>query len=238
MNPAYELEHVADHPGRTAVLVVRTPGFAPAAYLPLLRALAAEREDVWIVSFPPREQTSADIREALRLARSRLPSDLDIVAHGVGATIALMSWSDLRPREMYLLAPVLAVPSGPPADALSRGTFGPAIDPRVPFPWNGGSLQDIIGVHDLEVVSGPLAREVLGWRPAPVDLQSVDVPVWVGFSNGDDVATVEDSLTASRALPRRRIERFGLNRFDPRDYEHGELLTERVPIHALLRAMR
>lgn len=239
MAVAYQLDHAADQPGGTSVLVVRTPGFARAAYLPLVRALKADGADVWEIGFLPRQQTSRDYVEAIREVRRSLPDDLDVVAHGLGATLTLMAVSDLHPRRMFLLAPMLSVPHGPAVEALAKAPLGAAIDLRTPFPWRSGSLQHVVGLDlPLEVVSGPFAAEILAWRSAPIDLAGVDVPVWLGFSSGDDIATMEDSLPASRALPKRKIVRFGLNRFDASDFEHGDMLTSRAPIRTLVRAMR
>jgi hypothetical protein len=236
---AVELVHVTEHGGRDPVLVVRTPGFTVGAFEPLVRALVAEGLDVWEVGFPAREQTSADFVAALGEARAQLPARVDVVAHGVGATLALMAASELHPRGMYLLAPLLVVPEGPPAALLRQLPVGPAVDLASPLPYAGDTLQRRLGVDRgaLEPVSGRFAAEVLAWH-APVNLAAVSVPVWVGFSIGDDVATLEDSLTASRALPHRTVVRFGLNRFDPKDFEHGELLTHPVPLRRLARAVR
>lgn len=72
----------------------------------------------------------------------------------------------------------------------------------------------------------------------PIDLSHVDRPVWIAVSLGDSVASVEAVVPASRALPERHLVRLGINRMDPRDFSHADMLADPIPVRAATRAAR
>ena len=83
-----------------------------------------------------------------------------------------------------------------------------------------------------------LGREFQEWLSqggAPLVLERVLAFVWLGVSLGDEMSPVEATVPASRRLPSRRLVRFGINRFDSKDFSHWELLSEPVPLRAAAR---
>lgn len=228
---------------RPALLVV-TPGVDLTAFLPLARALRADGMDVQALVFPAAGQTSADYADAIASAAASLPDNTVVVSHGLGATLALLAAPRLHVDRYVLLAPVLDV-SPVAVDAfLADQPVAASLDLSHPVEWAGRDARAVLlgpELPDLGVVSGPFAAEVQGWIRAahvPIDLSHVDRPVWIAVSLGDSVASVEAVVPASRALPERHLVRLGINRMDPQDFTHAEMLADRIPIRAATRAAR
>lgn len=226
---------IADGPD--AAMVVVTPGWPVASFLPLARALAADGHGVWLVELPCAGQGPDDLAAEIAAARAQIAGPVTVVAHGLGAPLALMAHLD---ADRYaLLAPVLGARPLAALDALPRGV---AVDLSTPVPFAGTTAQAaLFGDVTLGCTPGPLLDAARAWGAAgavPVDLAGVDAPVWIGVSLGDAFANVESVVPASRALPDRTLVRMGLDAFDPRDYDHAALLVDRRPIRRLVRALR
>lgn len=221
-------------------LLVVTPGFEATAFLPLRRALEREGVQVRTLEFEVAGQSSGDYAATIAAAADRMPEHTVLVAHGFGATLSLMA--DPNVERMVLLAPVLAVvPEALVRDLALLPPHG-AVDLRTPYLWHERDVAAVLlgrPVPDLGLVSGAFVVEVQGWvrdGHVPLDLGRVEVPVWIAVGLADEVATVEATVPASRTLPDRRLVRLGANRFDPRDYTHGDLLQNEVPVRVAARA--
>jgi len=185
------------------VVLVTSPGVAFDAYRPLYTALRDRGAAVTVV-----EPGCVGGLDALA-ARVRAVVDASdrpvVVAHGLGATIALDAGGDVE--RYVLLAPVLGMPPSASlvADDLPVGCF-----------------------------SAALAREIEGWRVSgvPLALDRVDAPVWIGIGLLDEVAPTEIIVPRSRGLAHRTVVRLGITAFDPADYHHAALLTDPVPVRA------
>lgn len=220
------------------VLLVVTPGVALESYGPLLDALGGADAGVTVVDAPCAGQDSAELADAVRRAAARLDRPV-VVAHGLGATLALMA--DPPEVERYvLLAPVLA--HLPVVD--SRAFAGVPVAGPVELAGDGrlSAARDRLVGPGLTYGCAPagFAAEVAAWAggaPIPLDLGAVDAPVWMAVSLRDDVAGVEVVVPASRALPARTLVRLGVNRLDPRDYDHAALLLDPAPIAAAAAAV-
>lgn len=226
------------------VLLIVTPGVELTAFLPLARGLTAGGMDVHALVFPAASQTSADYADAIASAGATLPDYTVVVAHGLGATLALQAAPRLEVARYVLLAPVLDLRPLAVSGFLADQPVGAALDLRRSLDWRGRDVASVLlGAQKpaLGVVSGPFAAEVQGWirvGAVPVDLALVDRPVWIAVSLGDNVASVESVVPASRALPDRRLVRLGINRLDAQDYSHGEMLAGKTPVRAAVRAAR
>jgi len=224
------------------VLVVQTPGFARDAFLPLVEALRKARADVRVASFGCGAEDGASIASEIRTAAADLGPDVIVVAHGVGATLALRSGAE--PAGWVLLAPVVGVWPTEALTAAASLPIGPAVDLTAPRDWNGADLRAVLlgdPLPALECAPAALVTEVQAWvrdGAVPIDLEAVHGPVWVGMSLGDDVAAVEALAEPLRRLPHVTVERLGRNGFDPEDYDHARLLDDRRPIRAAVRAVR
>lgn len=221
-------------------LLIVTPGFEETAFLPLRRALEREGVQVRTLAFPVAGQTSDDYAAAIAAAADAMPEPTVLVAHGLGATLSLQA--DPNVERLVLLAPVLAVVPQQIVRDLSALPPRAAVDLSAAFAWHDRSAATVLlgpRVPEVGLVSGAFVAEVQGWITSghvPVDLPRVEVPVWIGIGLADEVATVEATVPASRLLPERRLVRLGANRFDPRDYTHGDLLQDEVPVRVAARA--
>ena len=240
----WELTDLAPETSSGAVLVVVTPGWELEGYQPLVRALRDAGRDVHVLRFACAGQDALRLQDDLVAAATTLPDDKAIVAHGLGATLALQAADRVKAERYVLLGPVLDVePVAAVAFAAERVPETDAIDLARGAVWNGLDLADALvgqGHPKLGCAPGPFAREVAGWalaREVPIALEAVGVPVWIGVSLGDDVAAVEVVVPASRRIPDRTLVRLGMNRMDPQDYEHGQLLTDDVPVRAAVDAV-
>jgi hypothetical protein len=226
------------------VLVVVTPGFAIDGFLPLIRGLRADGYDVRVLEFDCAGQDAARLAADVAEAARGLDHPV-VVAHGLGATLTLLAAPDLEAERLVLLAPVLdVVPAGTVA-WLASLPHGAAVD----FSAARGRVdhEDVARIllgddaPPLTCAPGPFVDDVQGWiadADVPIAFASVDLPVWIGVSLGDDVATVEAVLPASRLLPDHTVVRLGRNRLDPRDYSHADLLMAAVPVRRALDAVR
>lgn len=220
----------------TALLIV-TPGFDEVGFLPLQRAIEREGVGVVRVVLPP----PASVAEAVEgiSAAQRAHPDATVVAHGLGATLAVLAAERGAAPRYVLLAPVLGVVPSPLMASLAASPPSPAVSLRVG--GEGSPAQVLLGpdAPPLSAWGGGFAAELQSWVLAghvPVHLGAVTAPVWLAVGLTDEVATVEAVVPASRALPRRRLVRVGMTRFDPQDYSHGQMLTASVPTRLAARA--
>ena len=228
------------------VLVVTTPGVAFSGYLPLLWALEREGLAVHALRFACRGQGVDDLVEDIGEALDARPVPVTVVAHGLGATLALMAGPrGERVASYVLLAPVLGVEPGAALDVAASVPVGASavLDARLEF--GDHELSDVLLGEEhppLGCAPARFAAEVQGWirtREVPVDLSRIEAPVWLGVSLGDDVATVEATVPRSRELGgSRELVRFGRPRLDPLDFDHGQMLTHRIPVRRAARQAR
>jgi hypothetical protein len=226
------------------VLVVVTPGFAIDGFLPLIRGLRADGHDVRVLEFDCAGQDAARLAGDLAEAARGLDHPV-VVAHGLGATLALMAAPELDAERLVLLAPVLDVVPADSVAWLAALPHGAAVDLSAAWRWTDHANVARILLGDaappLTCAPGPFVDDVQGWIAAaavPIAFAKVDEPVWIGVSLGDDVATVEAVLPASRLLADHAVVRLGRNRLDPRDYTHADLLVADVPVRRALDAVR
>ncbi|MBW1880824.1 MAG: hypothetical protein JRJ84_20915 [Deltaproteobacteria bacterium] len=232
-----------EHDAET-VLVVVTPGFQLEGYLPLVWALRNDGRDVRVLTFGCGAQDGEALVEAIVTVAHPLGPDLTVVAHGVGAALVLMAAPRLESDRYVLLAPVLDIWPVASTEWLAGQPILPSLDLSDPLAWNDHPVQSLLlgePVLPLTCVPVPFAAEVQGWigdAHVPMDLSAVQAPVWIAVSAGDDVAAVEAVIPAARALPDRKLVRFGVVRLDRQDFTHGEMLRHAIPVRAAVRAAR
>ncbi|MEZ4321574.1 MAG: hypothetical protein R3F61_29140 [Myxococcota bacterium] len=228
------------------MLLVMTPGLGLDAYRPLLSALRDAGHEVRVVDHPCANQDSAALAAGIARAAEGLPDDTVVVAHGLGATLALMADPELHVERYVLLAPVLAhwpVKASKAVAAASIEGGSHAVELASLGESGRGLAASLLGDEPVSLgcVPGRFAMEVQSWAggdPLPLDLAGITHPVWMAVSLGDDVAGVEVVVEASRALPDRELVRLGVTRLDPQDYSHLGLLVREVPIRAAVGALR
>lgn len=225
------------------VLLVTTPGVRVEVYEPLVASLRGEGAHVRPVAFPC-SGDPVDARQAVQRAGEELPPGYVVVAHGLGATLALSAHPRLSPGKYVLLAPILDVWPVEVTAELAERAVGTSLDLSVPLRHGEATVQELLlgpdGADALGCVAPRIAAEVQGWirgGAVPLALEDVDVPVWIGVGLTDAVATVEAVVPASRRLPRRELVRLGVGRLDPDDYGHLEMLTAAAPVRAATRAV-
>ncbi|MEQ1504577.1 MAG: hypothetical protein ABMB14_20225 [Myxococcota bacterium] len=224
-------------PAAAEVVVVVTPGVGLDAYRPLLAALANEDVDPVVITVP----CSGDAEALAAIVRRRL-AEVDqpvVVAHGLGATLALLADADVH--QYVFLGPVLGVPGAAALDDLATVPVGARVDLRAPRPWGEHDLRQVLLGATLPALGcfpAALARDLQGWiaaRHVPLALDQVTAPVWLGVGLLDELAPPEVVIPTSRALPDRTVVRLGIARFDPVDYDHAALLAEPAPLRAAAR---
>ena len=186
-------------------------------------------------------RTSDSLVQLLREKDRELGGNYSLVAHGLGASLSLLAAPRLRADEYILLAPILDLsPSRAMASLGELKITGP-IDLSRESTWSGLDIREVL-LGESGVMNGclsmGLASEIQGWLHSgevPLRLEAVDAPIWLGLSLGDEMSTVEAVVPASRRIPNRRLVRFGINRFDERDFSHWELLTSPVPLRVAVR---
>ncbi len=201
------------------ILLVETPGTDPAAWRPLIATLESTGERVDVVAFP----CSGDAASfAAAIGRAEPDGPYTLVAHGIGATLALQA--DLHPSRAILLGPVLGVE---PSVALARVALRP-LDADVRLDRHPDDAADLgVGGVRLRCVARGLAEDVLGWiSTGTVPIGPIDAPITVLSAPLDEIAPVELLVPAARALGA-RVVRLGLGDLASRDLDHAGLLTDR-----------
>jgi hypothetical protein len=240
-----ELRDLAPETDARPVLLVVSPGFGVPGFLPLAEALRADGHDVLLLEpgcgAGTLDSLAADVAEAA----AKIGPDVVVVAHGVGASVVLAASPAMEARRLVLLGPVLAVwPVASTSWLAERAAGATSADLSASVVWNGQDLATVLLGSDpppLGCAPPAFAAEVASWvrrSDVPIALAAVDDPVWIAVSAGDDVAAVEAVVPASRAIPDRELVRLGINRLDPEDYAHGEMLRAEVPVRAAVRAAR
>ena len=219
------------------ILLVTSPGLDLDLYRPVVHELREAGARVTPVSFPC-SGDAADLGEVIvRAADGR---EVVVLAHGVGATLALGAYDRLEVERWVLLGPVLDVVRGPWLDALVEVPLDRARVELGVAPEDLGSA--VLGEGWAEVsgcVAPGLARDVQSWirtGSVPVDPAKVADPVWIGVGLLDEVAPVEATIPASRRFPDRLVVRPGVARFDPKDYRHLDLVRDPLPVRLAVRA--
>lgn len=216
-----------------AVLLVASPGVRIEAYEPLVRALRDRGADVVPVAFPCSGDRGSLAASVVRAAADPALVDRDVVvvAHGLGATLALGVHDQLDVQRWVLVAPVLGVVPGRWVSQAARAPVaGPVELPEL------ARVDAVVGEGArawTRCLSPDLARELQGWaraRHVPLDLAAVEAPVWLAVGALDALSPVEATVPASRALPDRRLVRPGIARLDPQDYDHLSLVRDPVPV--------
>lgn len=221
------------------ILLVTSPGVQLEAYEPLYVALRDRGAEVTPVAFP----CSGDLdraRDLVARTAAELGPDVVVVAHGLGATVALLAHGDAPPSRYVLLAPILDLKPTLALEWVAGRSVGTALDLSVATDAPAQVLLGPGAERYLGCVAPRVATTVQHWireGAVPLDLEAVDRPVWIGVGLLDEVATVEAVVPASRRLPRRELVRLGINRLDPRDYTHLDLLLDPVPIEAAVQAV-
>lgn len=215
------------NPG-AVVLLVTSPGVRFEAYEPLVLALRDEGASVVPVDFPCSGDAASLSASIVRAAAGRR---VVVVAHGVGAALALSVHDQLAVERWVLVGPVLGVVPGRWVTRAAAATVDGTVElPALP------RIEEVVG-HDARswtrCLSPALAVDLQGWataRHVPVDPSEVREPVWIEVGALDAVASVEATVPASRRFPDRRLVRPGIARLDPADYDHLGLVREPVPV--------
>lgn len=243
---------------RPAMLVV-TPGYEPDAFEPLAQALGKKGLDVHVLTFSCIPLDSGAMADALVEAATSLEEDPVVIAHGLGASLALMAGDRMAASHLVLLGPALAswpseaadlaasISVGPQVDlgvSIDQWTTGRSIDPRPVLAYAESDVASVLMGESPPLqacASGPFAAEVQGWYRRggpPVDLSAIHTPIWIGVGLLDRLAPVEAVVPASRELPQRELVRLGITRLDGKDFDHLDLLREKVPLKLAARAAR
>lgn len=222
------------------VLLVTTPGVELEGYQPLIRAFRDRDVEPVLVSLPCSGDAAALSETVGRAVRAH-PGAV-VVAHGLGATLALVGAPDAEVARWVLLGPVLGVPTtGSVRQVATLPVAGAVALDRAAW-VDGHDLRRVLlgdRLPPLGCFPAALARDVQGWIRAgsvPVPLESVTAPVWMGVGLLDELAPPEVSVPASRRLADRELVRLGITRLDPVDYDHAALLSDPAPVRAAVRA--
>lgn len=233
------LTDVAPDTAANPVLVVATPGVELPSYQPLLTTLRERGHDAHLLEFGCGALDTERLAREVQVARDTLGPATPVLAHGFGATLALASHR-AGDGDYVLLAPVLKLPALALTEHLAGLEVGASVLLSQPHEWNGhDAAKLLVGELELGCVPAPFAAEVQGWvgSSVPLSLPEVDSDVFIVVSAGDQLAPVEATVPASRALPRRELVRLGLGRLDHQDFDHGELLTHPTPVRVAARAL-
>jgi hypothetical protein len=223
------------------VVVVLSPGFSFAEHRPLFDEILRAEHDLHVVGASCVARGSDSLIQSLREKDRELGGHYTVVSHGLGASLALMAAPELRADQYVLLGPVLDVlPSRAMASLGELEITGP-VDLDQSWSWSGLDLREVL-LGRAGVMSGclsmGLAAELQGWLRTgrlPLELEAIDEPVWLGLSLADEMSPVEVVVPASRRFSNRRLVRFGINRFDERDFSHWDLLTDPTPLRVAVR---
>ncbi len=219
------------------ILLVMSPGLTQEAYDPLIHALRAEGAEVTPVGFP----CSGDA-ESLSgaVARAGAGREVVVVAHGIGATLALKAADDLDVRRWVLSGPVLGAVRSPALTDVVGLTLGRSRVELSALPDAVGDVWLGEGWRPLSTCVAPgLARDVQWWAESahvPVDPSEIEAPVWVQLGLLDEVATLEATVPAARRFPDGTLVRPGVSRLDPVDYRHLDLIRAPAPMRLAVRA--
>lgn len=206
------------------MVVVGSPGVPAEAYDAWTGRMAHGGRDVQFVAASCDATLDSLIADVIEVA-SHSPGELVLVGHGLGGTVAVMAAPQVSPVRLVLLAPVLGWKH--PSKALEEAAAG-----------GGAGVLEIAGGNCAFSPIGESAAQWVVTRTVPVALDQIDAPAWIGVSLGDNVASVEDVVPASRDLARRELVRFGFDHLNRTDFDHGQLLSHPVPIKAAVRALR
>ncbi|MCB9687386.1 MAG: hypothetical protein H6738_03770 [Alphaproteobacteria bacterium] len=226
----------------SAVLLVWTPGVGHQGYAPLQDALLVAGHEVTVVALP----CSGDAEHLAEVVGQRIASQPEppvVVAHGVGATLALMAADRGEVAGWVLLAPVLDVPDEAATDFVARRPIGASVDLSRPLVWRDRDVRRVVLGEDLPPLGcfpAGLARDLGRWvGPAspPIPVGAVTAPVWVGVGLLDELAPPEVVVPLARELGA-DIQRIGISGLDGRDFDHAGMLTAGPPVAAAVRAVR
>ena len=236
-----------------AALIVVTPGMPVGAYGRLVRTLEQHGLDAWMLSFPPEAQdptamVDAEIPGALAAVRGARGGarKVALVGHGLGGRLAAASVASghARPDALALL--------GAPLDLASLGE-----EPEALIGWLA-ALPVLTGDLDLSTLTldswkgMPVLPLLLGDPPPTlgvvsgawlaslaaevgpghaISLATAPCPVWEGASPSDNLAPPE---TVRASLGGGTFVRFGYLHLDPREPDHMGLLSDPIPVDALV----
>jgi len=228
--------------GALRVLIVPTPGLAEAAYLPLATALETQGLDGWLLRIELQDDPRVVAEETLAaLAQDPAWEGVPWVAHGLGGRLA--AWAVRDGAEPSALA-MLSVPLELQPVALTHWLADQALPSQsvdlarlTEVRWGDhAALPLLLGtpLPPLERVSSGWLRQLQDWHadPHPLDLTDVNLPMWAGVGNLDNVAPPE---SVRPWLGEGRLVRFGTHRLDLREFDHAALLREARPLTTLAR---
>lgn len=217
------------------ILLVTSPGLELALYEPLVTELRERGASVTPVAFPCSGDAASHTESLVRAAQGHTV----VVAHGLGATLALSAADRLDVERWILVGPVLDVVPGPWIHEASALT----VDARVELSEIPVERGDAILGEGWTEVAGCLApgfaRDLQTWARTgalPVDPTRIDEPVWVELGLLDEIASVEANVPASRSFPTRELVRPGVARLDSKDYRHLDLVRDPVPVKLAAKA--
>lgn len=216
------------------ILLVTSPGLELELYEPLVTELREAGAEVTAVSFPCSGDATSHAESIVRAADGHEV----VVAHGLGATLALSVADRLDVERWVLVGPVLDVVTGP---WVHEATTLP-IEGRIELAQLPERADALLGTGWADVVgclAPGFARDLQTWArigELPIDPLSHTRPTWIELGLLDEIATIEANVPVSRTFPNRHLVRPGVARFDPKDYRHLDLVRDAVPVKLATRA--
>jgi pimeloyl-ACP methyl ester carboxylesterase len=222
------------------VLLVLSPGFSFEEHRGLIDEIRRRDHELHIVGSSCAAPGLESLRQEIRSADLEFKGSYTLIAHSVGASVALQVAPEIKADHYILLAPVLGVSASRGLEYLMTLDIHSRVELAQELAWGEDTLQGaLLGKMDYSgCLSMGVARDLRSWvreGKLSLPLSSLEVPVWIGTSLGDELSPVEVLVPLSRTIKGRRLVRFGLNRFDPQDYSHGELLMSKRPVRSAVK---
>jgi len=218
------------------VLLVPSPGIRAEAYSEVIRTVRASGHEVQVFSW-----SCIGKADVLRQSLAEQAQGRVVVAHGLGATLALQSQPEVH--SWVLMAPVLAIPdSASMRAAIEQLPSGPVN--LAEEGSDGGARDRLLGPGWSEwgtCVAPDLIAQMLSWADNHGVIPGVNepgAPVWIGVSLLDEMAPPELVIPLSRQGFPRSVTRIGVTGLDAHDRRHLELLHDPAWLRAVKRALK
>lgn len=218
------------------VLLVPSPGIRGEAYSAVIQAVKASGREVQVFSW-----SCSGKADVLRQSLAEHAQGRVVVAHGLGATLALQSQPKVH--SWVLMAPVLAIPdSASMKAAIEQLPSGPVS--LAAQGQDGGARDRLLGPGWSEwgtCVAPDLISQIRSWAENDGVIPGVTepgAPVWIGVSLLDEVAPPEWVIPVSREGFPRSVTRIGVTSFDAQDRRHIELLHDPAWLRAVKRVLK
>jgi len=220
------------------VLLVQTPGFSSQALAAAEEALVHHGFSVTSLRLPCAELSLDHLGQLVDEARTDLGPQTPVVAHGLGATVALWSTRNDPTARLALLSPVVGAPFSAATEAYLDST-PEAWDVHNQDPWVGRTLHEVVFGPTLapEGCIPPALHPLLHTPRAGRwnTLVGQQEQVWVGLAVGDVFSPIENQLPALQARDNVDVHWAGWNRLYTRNFSHTEILHDPATLRRLSR---